>query len=234
MNVRRTLVVMMAGAAVGLASFSLPVQAGLVGGGGNTVNALFFFGSHTVANQEIEDFGSPPVTGPAPIGAGGVDFVSGQLDLSTIHVGDTSITITNLAPNTSPFCTSSLPCTDSFTGFEFQFSAGVDITNVTVDPASATAFLPITGGLSFTSTDILVNVAGDAPNPGDPLILDLTFPTTEPPTIPEPMSLLLLLSSMVGIAGARHARMRSRASGTVRGDAWPSTRIALQPNIQAT
>ena len=164
MNVRRTLVVTMAGTAALLVGLlGPPARAGLSGGGGNTVNALFFCGSHTFANQEIEDFGSQAVAGPAPIGVGGVDFVEGAFDLSTIHVGDTSIAITNLAPSIEPFCSgASPPCGDSFTGFEFQFSSGVDIAGVTVDPVSAAAFLPIAGGLSFTPTDILVNVAGDA------------------------------------------------------------------------
>ncbi len=216
MKTGRMLVVILAGVAtmlVGLAS--PPAQAGLIGGG-NTVNALFFLGAHNPGNEEFEDFGSPPVVGPAPIGPGGVDFLEGALDLSSIHVGDTTITINNMAPSSAPFCAvMTTPCPDSFTGFEFQFSSGVDLTGVTVDPASAPAFLPIAGGLSFTSTDILVNVAGDAPNPGDNLILDLTFAqTVAPPTVPEPASLLLLATGVLGIAGARRARTRSEGAST--------------------
>ena len=136
-----------------------PAQAGLIGNGTNTVNALFFLGAHIPADEEMEDFGNPPMVGPAIIGPAGLDFIEGAIDLSTIHVGDTQITITNLAPPTSPFGS----ITDSFDGFEFQFSAGVDIKGVHVDPAGAAAFQPIANGLSFNATDILVNVAGDAP-----------------------------------------------------------------------
>jgi hypothetical protein len=216
MKTGRILVVILAGMAatlVGLASS--PAQAGLIGGG-NMVNALFFLGAHISADEEFEDFGSPPVVGPAPIGSGGVDFAEGALDLSSIHVGDTTITINNMAPSSAPFCAvMTTPCPDSFTGFEFQFSSGVDITGVTVDPASASDFQPIAGGLSFTATDILVNVAGDAPNPGDDLILNLTFAqTVAPPTVPEPASLLLLGAGVLGIVGARRARTRSEGAST--------------------
>jgi len=178
-----------------------PARAGLVGNGTNTVNALFFLGAHTSADEEMEDYGSPPTVGPATIGPAGVDFVEGAIDLSTIHVGDTQIAITNLAPPTLPFGSIS----DSFDGFEFQFSSGVDITGVSVDPASAADFRPITNGLSFTPTDILVNIAGDAPNSGDKLILDLSFPS-----VPEPASPTLLATSLL-LAGARRRGRTSSA-----------------------
>jgi len=222
MNVSRMLAGAIAGAAVGLGMLlGQPAQAGLVGGGGNTVNALFFFGSHTAADQEPEDYfnGTTYVVGPAPIpspipsvvpppipppmAADVVYFINGALSDSTIEVTDTSITITNLSP--APFCTvTTTPCPDSFTGFEFQFSPGVDITGVTA--GGANAFQPIAGGLSFTATDILVNVTGDAPNPGDQLVLNLTFP--QPPPIPEPASLLLLGAGLIGIAVTRRGRVR--------------------------
>ena len=74
-----------------------------------------------------------------------------------------------------PFCSvTTSPCPDVFTGFGFVFSSGVQITGVTVDPASAPAFLPIAGGLTFGPSDIFVNVRGDAPAVGDELILDVS------------------------------------------------------------
>ncbi len=183
---------------------ALPARAGLIGGGSNTVNALFFLGSHTLGSEEIEDFGSPPVAGPATIGAGGVDFVEGALDLSTIHVGDTQIVITNLAPPTQPFCSvTTTPCPDSFTGFEFQFSAAVDISGVTVDASSAAAFLPVSGGLTFSATDILINVTGDAPNVNDQLVLDLSFTAS---SVPEPATLTLIGVGLLVFGSLRRSR----------------------------
>lgn len=179
-----------------------PAKAGLIGNGTNTVNALFYLGSHTPGSAETEDYGSPPVAGPATIPTGGVTFVEGALDGSTIFVGDTQIVITNELPPTQPFCsTSSTPCPDTFTGFEFQFSAGVDISAVTVDPASAPAFLPVAGGLTSSATDILVNVVGDAPDIGEQLILDLSFPTATSVSEPAAFALTsLVLSGLVTLA----------------------------------
>jgi hypothetical protein len=190
---------------------SHPARAGLIGGGTNTVNALFFLGSHSPADEEFEDVQTGPgtfVAGPVIIGAGGVDFVEGANDLSTIHVGDTAIAITNLAPTSLPFCTlASGPCPDSFTGFEFQFSSGVALTGVTVDPSSAAAFLPLAGGLTFSATNILLNIAGDGPSPGDQLILDLQFTPTGPTPTPEPATLSVLAMGIIGLSITRHRRL---------------------------
>ena len=136
------------------------------------------------------------------------NFVEGVSDGSTISVGDTQIVITNDASGL-PFCSTALPCSDPFVGFQFVFSSGVDITGVSVDPASAADFRPITGGLTFAPTEIFVNVVGDIPKPADQLILDVT--TNGVPTVPEPSTWALML---LGFAGLGFAGWRRRTAQT--------------------
>lgn len=184
-------------ALVGVAAALLLTQAGrsahagLIGDGTNTVSALFFLGTAVP---------SPPYTNPPPteIEGGGpmlipAHFPIGVEDEATIDVGDTTITITNQAA--LPFCSvSTTPCPDVFTGFAFSFSAGVDITGVSVDPASAADFRP--AGVSplelLTPTDIIVNLVGENPARGSQLILDVTTAVTPPPpSVPEPATVTL-------------------------------------------
>jgi hypothetical protein len=198
---------------------SLSARAGLVGDD-NSVAALFYIGASAVpvvtsstapytnpAPSEIEDYinsmgmttNTPPPTIPA-------SFIEGAISGSTIGVGDTQITITNELA--LPFCSTALPCTDVFTGFGFVFFGSVDITDVTVDPASDPAFLPIAGGLTFGPTDIFVNVAGDNPAVGGLLILDVTTSGVTPPPVPEPRSIALLVTGLVGLLAIKRRAKR--------------------------
>ena len=141
-----------------------------------------------------------------------MDFLEGSSSLSTISVGDTQIVITNLS--TIPFCSGALPCSDPFVGFQFVISGGVDITGVSVDPASAADFLPNDttphDGLQLLSpTRIVVDVTGDSPAAGDKLILDLTFASNQ--TVPEPSTWALML---LGFAGLGFAGWRRRTAQT--------------------
>jgi hypothetical protein len=172
---------------------SQQAQADLIGNGTNTVSALFYLGASAVP---VVTSSTAPFTNPAPSEIEGpqgptnpptipASFAEGANSGSTISVGGTQITITNLLAN-SPFCsTPTVACSDVFTGFGFIFSSGVDITGVAVDPASSPAFLPIAGGLTFGPQDIFVNVVGDNPAVNDKLILDVT---TGAASVPGPIA----------------------------------------------
>jgi hypothetical protein len=202
-------------AAVATALFAIggaPAQAGLVGGGTNTVSVNYWFPSSSVpppacdsiinpnCENEVDSTDNATPTIPA-------SFVEGVADGSTISVGDTKIVITSLLVD-MPFCSTALPCSDVFNGFAFSFSSGVDITGVAVDPSSAADFRPSAGGLTFAPTGIFVNVVGDNPAPGDQLILDVTTKGSMT-TVPEPSTWALML---LGFAGLGFAGWRRRTA----------------------
>ena len=220
-------------ALTGLSAFAAaPALAGPGLGGTDTVQALYWNGARQTGSvPELQLSGGSGL--PAVIGAG-VDYTQGAASGSSIAVRSTSITITNLV--SGAFCTTgSNPCPDSFDGFEFLIT-GASISGVTVDPVSAPDFLPTGSGLQNLSpvdpfiaaiqsslsnngtitTDILVDVEGDAPAIGDKLILDLAFGATNPPPVPEPLSLAVLGVGLTGLAAAR-ARRRHTYSGAPAG-----------------
>ena len=165
-------------------------HAGLIGAG-TTVQAFYYNG--VFASPEGQDWmdNMGNITSlPAPLTAP-VDFLQGAASGSTIHVGDTQIVITNKLDG-FPFCFANTPgtaCVDVIDGFDFKFT-GENILGVSVDPASASGFLPVTGtfqgnthlGLQLLSNnEIQVDVTGDLPLLGDRLILDLSFATVGVP-----------------------------------------------------
>ena len=217
------LLVAVAAAILGIAS-APAARAGLIGDGTNTVSVNFWFPSSSVpppacddttnpnCENEKDSLGNIAPTIPAI-------FPQGVADGATISVGDTQIVITNLISAT--FCSDGVSagaaCTDPFTGFEFLFSSGVDITGVSVDPSSD--FLPNStaphDGLQLLSpTDILVDLTGAAPAMGGKLILDVTT-GGGPPPVPEPSTWALMLLGFAGLGFAGWRRMAAQATLTL-------------------
>jgi hypothetical protein len=157
-------------------------------GPGKTVQAFYYNG--VFAGPEGQLNAATNTSDPADL-TSPVDFLQGAASGSTIHVGATQIIITNVLSGL-PFCTtntSGTACADVIDGFDFKFT-GENILGVSVDPASASGFLPVTGtfqnnthlGLQLLSNnEIQVDVTGDLPLLNDQLILDLRFATASVP-----------------------------------------------------
>jgi hypothetical protein len=126
-------------------------------------------------------------------------------------IDPSKITITNEVQGA--FCFSA-PCTDTFDGFEFKLT-GVSVASVDT-VGSSPNFLPAGGGPSngpsldlVSPTDLFVNLLNDNPGIGEALILNLQFVgATPPPSVPEPMSLALLGTGLLGVLIGRRAAKR--------------------------
>jgi hypothetical protein len=181
---------------LGLASL-IPSQAhaDLIGTG-KTVQAFYYQGVFNNPAGLIPDGAatSDPIELTMPVDFTNkltmpVDFTN-NVSVTDIHVGATQIMLTN--ETSGPYCVANTPgtaCVDVINGFDFKFT-GENILGVSVDPASAAAFLPVSGmfqgnthlGLQLISNnEIQVDVTGDLPLPNDQLILDLRFATASVP-----------------------------------------------------
>jgi hypothetical protein len=178
-----------------------PARASGLLGGANTVQAFYYNG--VLADPEGEIAVGAGSSNPASLAAA-VNYQEGAADVSTIAINNTTISITNLAAG-FPFCVSNTPgsaCADAIDGFDFLFT-GEDILGVSVDPASASDFRPVSTafqgnthlGLQLISpNEIRVDVTGDEPGLDDKLTIDVSFtaPPPPPPGAPEPATFLLL------------------------------------------
>jgi hypothetical protein len=202
----------------GTSLFATGARASTLLGAGNTVQAFYYNGVFAGPEGEIPVGGS--TTDPTSLAAV-VMYQQGAADGSLITVGaggGTQIVITNLLTPDFPFCfggSAGTACTDQINGFDFKFT-GENILGVSVDAASAAAFLPVSGTfqgnthlglLLLSNNEIQVDVTGDAPSPNDQLILDVSFSIATSET-PLPAALPLFASGLgaLGLLGWRRKR----------------------------
>lgn len=179
---------------------------------GSEVTAVLFFPNQT-AFCNIAGYCSSPV-GPVPV-TSGVEFPAGTTAGFLAFDGSLDVTGSQIIWTATLTENYSNPIdANAFNGFALQFTGAPTITDVTLNPDST--ILPVgfsgfpessSSGIFFNADNVLFNVAGDSVTAGQELILDVQ---TSPSTVPEPASVVLLGTILLGGAACLRRKFMAR------------------------
>lgn len=158
----------------------------------------------TVDSPTLGNARSVPAT--QTVGSG-VEFPSGTLELASNGVPTGTFIIgvgidVRAASIDLDYTQSATATSATFNGYVFDFDPSSPvITGVSLDPL--TTFKSSQLGLGFSDHEVTLNVEGLSFTPSSEILLDLDFAgtTVQPTVVPEPPSVLLLMTGC-GLAGA--------------------------------